>query len=106
MNSKSVLVGAGPMMAAPSSLSSRVMPSRRRSLSLRRRVESSVWLGRLARYYSRMLGEQVTPRYALCLTHAQVAVWALVFPVAMPLSARALCLLWAALAVRQCRKNA
>ena len=105
MNSKSVLVGAGPMMAAPSSLSSRVMTSRRRSLSLRRRVESSVWL-RLARYYSRMLGEQVTPRYALCLTHAQVAVWALVFPVVMPLSARALCLLWAALAVRQCRKNA
>ena len=104
MNSKSVLVGAGPMMAAPSSLSSRVMTSRRRSLSLRRRVESSVWLGRLARYYSRMLG--VTSRYALCLTHAQVAVWALVFPVVMPLSARALCLLWAALAVRQCRKNA
>ena len=53
-----------------------------------------------------LLGEQVTPRYALCLTHAQVAVWALVFPVVMPLSARALCLLWAALAVRQCRKNA
>ncbi len=106
MNTKSVLAGSTSMVATPSSLSSRAMTSRHRSVGLRQRVERSAALCRLARYYSRMLGEQVTPRRTLLLTHAQVAVWALLFPVAMPMAARALCLLWAMLAVRQCRSQA
>lgn len=72
-------------------------------LNLIARIETCVWLQRLAAVYSFLLEEKVSPRRTLRLLHAQTAVFFAIAPAGMPLGLRALLLVWAALAVRQCR---
>lgn len=57
----------------------------------------------LARFYSLLLEETVTPRRAAAMLHAQTACLAAVFPAALPLPLRLACFGWAALALLGCR---
>jgi len=59
----------------------------------------------LSRYYSRLLGEEVTPLHTLRLIHAQLAFLMLVFPWPFPLAVRALFCLWFALVLLRCQRS-
>ena len=62
------------------------------------------WLIGLSSFYARLLEVRVSPLQALYLTHTQLAFFAMVFPIYMPLLVRFLFLLWFCLALIQCRK--
>lgn len=68
------------------------------------RIEGARCVKQLADLYSRLLEEPVSPRRTLKFLHAQVAVLALIFPMSFPFGPRLIFLVWAALAVWQCRK--
>lgn len=67
------------------------------------RIESCVWLQRLASVYSALLEEKISPRRTLRLLHAQAALFCAVAPASMPLGLRTVLLAWAGVAVWQCR---
>ncbi|MDE7377990.1 MAG: hypothetical protein K2N13_03400 [Paraprevotella sp.] len=58
----------------------------------------------LSRCYSRLLAEHVSPLRTLRLVHAQLAFFALTFPVVFSLPVRLLVLGWFAAALLQCRR--
>lgn len=58
----------------------------------------------LAAVYSHLLEEPIGPGRTLRLVHAQVASMLFIFPVNLDLCVRFLFLLWAAAAIRQCRR--
>ncbi|HRF85973.1 MAG TPA: hypothetical protein PLN34_05355 [Alloprevotella sp.] len=72
---------------------------------LRRSLEASAPVVFLSGIYSLLLEEEVKPGFTLRLLHAQAAGLMLLFPAPLGLPARLVCLLWAALALRQCRNN-
>ncbi len=58
----------------------------------------------LTAVYSRLLEEDITPRQTLLLLQAQVAFFALAFPLAFSLALRLVFLLWFALSLVHCRR--
>lgn len=72
---------------------------------LRRSLEASAPVVFLSGIYSLLLEEEVKPGLTLRLLHAQAACLMLLLPAPLSLPARAVCLIWAALAVRQCRNK-
>lgn len=58
----------------------------------------------LARLYSRILEEKITPSQALRLLNAQLAFLFLAFPCCIPMPVRILFLVWFATSLIQCRR--
>ncbi len=58
----------------------------------------------LTSFYSALLEENITPRQTLLLIQAQVAFFALVFPLSFSLALRLVFLLWFVLALVHCRR--
>lgn len=59
----------------------------------------------LARLYSLLLEEPITPVRTLRLLHAQIAAIAAICPAEMPVAIRLTCFAWAAMAICGCRKK-
>lgn len=68
------------------------------------RIEASRPVAWLAANFSNIFEEKVSPRRALHLLHAHIAVLFLIIPADFPLSMRALFLVWAIAATFQCRR--
>lgn len=66
---------------------------------------ATAWLQRLTAFYSTWLGEKTSPRHALRILHAQVALLALLFPFSLSFVVRLLLLLWFVVALLQCRND-
>lgn len=73
-------------------------------LQLLSRIERTRAVAWLANWFSRTIEEEVTPRRALCLLHAHIAVLFLIVPADISISLRALFLVWAIAATLQCRR--
>lgn len=86
-----------------SSLVSRPAQSSSRPRGILRMLEQAAWVKAVARYFSSTLEEEVSPRRALRILHAQTAVFALLFPVDIPFLCRMVCLVWAVCAFKKCR---
>ncbi len=56
-----------------------------------------------ARFYSKIMGEPISTKFAAHLLHAQTALAAVVFPFEMPLVLRFAFLLWAGMALFFCK---
>lgn len=75
------------------------------------RFAPTEWLTRtkavrsLARLYSLLLEEDITPTRTLHLLHAQIAAIAAICPAGMPTILRLLCLVWAGIAIRRCGRK-
>lgn len=61
------------------------------------------WLKKLMCLYGIILGETPSPRYALRILHAQVALLMFLFPFTLGFAVRILLLLWFVVALLQCR---
>lgn len=61
--------------------------------------------GIMRRYYSHVLGKEVSMRQAWLLIEAQAAFFAGVLPANIHVAVRALIFVWFALAVRKCRRS-
>lgn len=59
----------------------------------------------LAQFYSHLLEENIPPTRALHLLHAQIACTVAVMPAEMPMLLHLLLVVWAGVAVWQCRKK-
>lgn len=59
----------------------------------------------LARLYSALLEEEITPVRTLHLLHAQIAAIVAICPAGMPAALRLLCLVWAGLAIKRCARK-
>ena len=73
------------------------------SSSRRAKTLVPAWLKKLMRIYGMLLGEMPSPRYALRILHAQVALLMLLFPFTLGFAVRILLLLWFVVALLQCR---
>lgn len=61
-------------------------------------------LAPIVRYYSRVLGNELTVRQTLLLINAQAAFFMAVFPTDCPLVMRGLCVAWLVSALLKCRR--
>lgn len=68
-------------------------------------LETRQWVCRLSALYADLLEEPVAPRRTLRFVYAQAALAAALFPADLSLALRTLLLVWAALAVWQCRRR-
>jgi len=69
------------------------------------RMENGRAIRFLARLYSQLMEEEVSPRRTLCLLHAQIAGFCLLFPAPLPFIYRVVCLCWMLIACFQCRSQ-
>lgn len=59
----------------------------------------------LAVIFSEIMDELVTPRQALCIVNALLALLLTVFSLAVPMFFRLLCVAWLFVALRQCKRE-
>ena len=81
-------------------LSTRV---RRSSFSLVQSLANLSGVRALAVLFSDVMDEQITPRQALCIVNAVLALLVTVFSLAVPMLFRLLCIVWLLVALRQCK---
>jgi hypothetical protein len=59
----------------------------------------------LAAVFSEVMDERITPRQAVCIVNAFVALMLTVFSFAVPMLFRVICFAWLLVALRQCRRE-
>ena len=78
---------------------------RRTSFSLLQALSALTLFRSLAAVFSGVMDERITPRQAVCITQAVMALLITVFSLCMPTVLRLLCLGWLIAALRQCRRE-
>ncbi len=73
------------------------------NISLRQTLFCNRPLVRLARLYSELMGERISPRHTLHILHVQTALLAAVFPIDMPVVLRLAALAWAGISLYKLR---
>ena len=59
----------------------------------------------LAVLFSEVMDERVTPRQAVCIVNAVLALLLTVFSLAVPMLFRLICVVWLFVALRQCKRE-
>lgn len=80
-------------------------PAQSRKVFSMATFENLSFIRTLAAVFSEVMEEHITPRQALCIVNAVLALILTVFSLAVPMMLRILCIAWLFVALRQCKRE-